>query len=130
MEICGLVEERPWFGWGWVSYWPTWVEPFKGLDTKAGVAVMSAHNAWLDVWLQLGIVGVLVFAPIVFLTWHRTWFRAVEQPRNGFGPPLPNSPNPPSAAGATSPSQKAQRNNPPSTTHSNRIFTANIQVVV
>ena len=88
-KVWALVEERPWFGWGWVSYWPTWVEPFKGLDTKAGVAVMSAHNAWLDVWLQLGIVGVLVFAPIVFLTWHRTWFRAVDQPRNGFGPPLP-----------------------------------------
>ncbi len=72
-----------------MSYWPTWVEPFKGLDTKAGIAVMSAHNAWLDVWLQLGIVGVLVFAPIVFLTLQRTWFRAVDQPRRGPGPALP-----------------------------------------
>ena len=64
-----------------MSYWPTWVEPFEGLDTKAGIPVMSAHNAWLDVWLQLGIVGVLVFAPIVFLTLQRVWFRAVDQPR-------------------------------------------------
>lgn len=88
-KVWELIEQKPWFGWGWVSYWPTWVEPFKGLDTKAGVAVMSAHNAWLDVWLQIGIIGVLVFAPIVFLTWQRTWFRAVDAPRNGPGPALP-----------------------------------------
>ena len=88
-KVWELIEQRPWFGWGWVSYWPTWVEPYKGLDTKAGIDVMSAHNAWLDVWLQLGFVGVLVFAPIVFLTWQRTWFRAVDQPRRGPGLALP-----------------------------------------
>lgn len=88
-KVWELIEQHPWFGWGWVSYWPTWVEPFKGLDTKAGIAVMSAHNAWLDVWLQLGIVGVLVFAPIVLLALQRVWFRAVDQPRRGPGPALP-----------------------------------------
>ena len=88
-KVWELIEQHPWFGWGWVSYWPTWVEPFEGLDTKAGIPVMSAHNAWLDVWLQLGIVGVLVFAPIVFLTLQRVWFRAVDQPRRGPGPALP-----------------------------------------
>lgn len=88
-KVWELVEQRPWFGWGWVSYWPTWVEPFKGLDTKAGIAVMSAHNAWLDVWLQLGVIGVLVFAPIVMLTLQRVWFRAVDQPKRGPGPAQP-----------------------------------------
>lgn len=88
-KVWELVEQRPWFGWGWVSYWPTWVEPFKGLDTKAGIAVMSAHNAWLDVWLQLGIIGVLLFAPIVLLSLQRVWFRAVDQPRRGPGPAQP-----------------------------------------
>lgn len=88
-KVWELVTERPWFGWGWVSYWPTWVKPFEGLDTKAGLPVPSAHNAWLDVWFQLGIVGVLVFAPLVVLTLWRTWFRAVDQPRRGPGPALP-----------------------------------------
>ncbi|MGK0722238.1 O-antigen ligase family protein [Leucobacter sp. W1478] len=88
-KVWELIEQHPWFGWGWVSYWPTWVEPFDGLDTKAGIPVMSAHNAWIDVWLQLGLVGVLVFAPIVALTLMRVWFRAVDQPRRGPGPALP-----------------------------------------
>ncbi|MBL3699709.1 O-antigen ligase family protein [Leucobacter luti] len=87
--VIGLAEQRPWFGWGWVSYWAPWAEPFKSLDVKAGIPVMSAHNAWLDVWFQLGIVGLLVFIPFVFLTAWRVWFRAVDAPRRGFGPPLP-----------------------------------------
>ncbi|QAB16838.1 O-antigen ligase family protein [Leucobacter muris] len=87
--VIGLAEQRPWFGWGWVSYWAPWAEPFKSLDEKAGLPVMSAHNAWLDVWLQLGIVGLLAFAPLVVLTVWRVWFRAVDPPRRGFGPPLP-----------------------------------------
>ncbi|MFA7499071.1 MAG: O-antigen ligase family protein [Leucobacter sp.] len=88
-KVIALAEERPWFGWGWISYWAPWVEPYQSLDVKAGLAVMSAHNAWLDVWLQLGIVGVLAFAPLVVLTLWRTWFRGVDPPRRGFGPPLP-----------------------------------------
>jgi O-antigen ligase len=88
-KVWELVQQHPVVGWGWVSYWPTWVEPFKGLDTKAGLPVPSAHNAWLDVWFQLGIIGVLVFAPLVVLTLWRTWFWAVDQPRQGPGPALP-----------------------------------------
>ena len=88
-KVIELAEQRPWFGWGWVSYWAPWVEPFKSLDKKAGLQVMSAHNAWLDVWFQLGIIGVLVFLPLVVLTVWRVWFRAVDAPRVGFGPALP-----------------------------------------
>ncbi|WP_336660612.1 O-antigen ligase family protein [Leucobacter sp. USHLN153] len=87
-KVTELAEQRPWFGWGWISYWAPWTEPFASLDVKAGVTVMSAHNAWLDVWLQLGIVGVLVFAPLILLTTWRVWFRAVDPPRRGYGPPL------------------------------------------
>lgn len=88
-KVIDLAEERPWFGWGWISYWAPWVEPFASLDEKAGLQVMSAHNVWLDVWLQLGIVGLLAFAPIVILTVWRVWFRAVDPPRRGPGPALP-----------------------------------------
>ncbi len=87
--VISLAQQRPWFGWGWISYWAPWVEPFKSLDVQGGIQVMSAHNAWLDVWLQLGIAGLLLFVPLVALTLWRVWFRAVDQPRRGYGPPLP-----------------------------------------
>ena len=83
-SVTGLAAERPVFGWGWVSYWAPWVEPFQGLAVRRGVTYLQAHNAWLDVWLQLGILGLIVFAALVFSTLWRCWFLAVDRPRRGL----------------------------------------------
>lgn len=82
-SVTQLSLERPVFGWGWVSYWVPWVEPFNDLAVRKGVTYLQAHNAWLDVWLQLGIVGVILFAALVFSTLWRVWFLAVDRPRLG-----------------------------------------------
>lgn len=79
-SVVGLASQRPVFGWGWVSYWAPWVEPFNGLAVRKGVEYLQAHNAWLDVWLQLGVVGVIVFAALALSTLWRAWFLAVDRP--------------------------------------------------
>ncbi len=79
--VIGLAQQRPVFGWGWISYWAPWVKPFEGLATRNGVEYLQAHNAWLDVWLQLGIVGLIVFILLVATTFGRSWFLAVDRPR-------------------------------------------------
>ena len=89
--VIGLAVERPWFGWGWVGYWVPWVEPFDGLAVRNGVAYLQAHNAWLDVWLQVGIVGLIAFASIVIGSLWRSWFLAVDRPMDETGRPLPHS---------------------------------------
>jgi O-antigen ligase len=76
--VIGLAQQRPVAGWGWISYWAPWVAPFKNLVKKAGVQQLHAHNAWLDVWLQLGILGVVVFAALVLLTGYRAWRMATR----------------------------------------------------
>lgn len=78
--VTELALERPGFGWGWVSYWAPWVEPFDGLVVIKGVQYLQAHNAWLDVWLQLGVVGVAVFAVLVVTTLVRSVTWAVDAP--------------------------------------------------
>jgi exopolysaccharide production protein ExoQ len=78
-EVIRLAEQRPVFGWGWVSYWTPWVEPFKSFLKKGGVQVMHAHDAWLDVWLQLGILGLIVFIALVLSTLVRSWFMATDR---------------------------------------------------
>ncbi|MDA3146630.1 O-antigen ligase family protein [Leucobacter sp. UCMA 4100] len=88
-KVIDLGSEHPAAGWGWVSYWAPWVEPFKSLDVQGGIPVMHAHNAWLDVWFQLGFIGLALFGLLVFVTTWRVWFRAVDQPRRGPGAPLP-----------------------------------------
>ena len=89
--VIGLALERPWFGWGWIGYWQPWVEPFDGLAVRNGVEYLQAHNAWLDVWMQLGIVGLLAFASIAIGALWRSWFLAVDRPRDDAGRPLPHS---------------------------------------
>lgn len=82
-SVIGLAQQRPAFGWGWVSYWAPWVAPFDGLAVRNGVQYLQAHNVWLDVWLQLGIVGLVVFILLVLATLKRSWFLAVDRPRTG-----------------------------------------------
>jgi len=82
-RVIDLAGERPIVGWGWVSYWVPWVEPFDGLAVRKGVQYLQAHNAWLDVWLQLGILGLIIFAALTLSTLWRSWFLAVDRPRLG-----------------------------------------------
>ena len=90
-SVIGLASERPWFGWGWVGYWNPFVEPFDDLAVRKGVTYLQAHNAWLVVWMQLGVIGLLAFASIVIGALWRSWFLAVDRPKDAAGLPLPHS---------------------------------------
>jgi O-antigen ligase len=77
--VLKLAGQHPVAGWGWVSYWVPWVHPF---DSHAfaikGVQYSQAHDAWLDVFLQLGVIGLVVFALFVLTTLVRAWLLAAR----------------------------------------------------
>ena len=77
--VINLAQQRPAFGWGWVSWWVPWVAPFDTLAFEAGVRQLHAHNAWLDVFLQLGIAGLVVFGALVLSTGIRSWQLATQR---------------------------------------------------
>jgi exopolysaccharide production protein ExoQ len=79
--VADLAAQRPFAGWGWVSYWAPWVEPFDDLVVIKGVTYLQAHNAWLDVYLQLGILGLVLVGLLVLTTILRTWVYALDGPR-------------------------------------------------
>lgn len=81
-RVSDLANERPFLGWGWVGYWNPWVEPFNDLAVFRGVTYLQAHNAWLDIALQLGALGLIIFTTLVLSTLWRSWFIAVDQPRD------------------------------------------------
>jgi exopolysaccharide production protein ExoQ len=78
--VIALAEQRPAAGWGWISFWIPWVPPFDNLVFTSGVRQLHAHNAWIDVFLQLGTIGVVVFAALALSTFVRSWQFAVERP--------------------------------------------------
>jgi len=79
-NVTHLAVQRPGFGWGWVSYWVPWVAPFDSLVVNSGVRQLHAHNAWLDIFLQLGIVGLVVFGALVVSTAMRSILLASDHP--------------------------------------------------
>jgi hypothetical protein len=84
-KVIELAQQRPVAGWGWVSYWTPWAEPFDDLVIRRGVVQLHAHNAWLDVWLQLGILGLVVFGALVLTALVRAWILATERPQTAPG---------------------------------------------
>jgi exopolysaccharide production protein ExoQ len=84
-KVAALAEQRPAQGWGWVSYWMPWAEPFTDLAFRRGVRQLQAHNAWIDLWFQLGVIGLLVFAALVVSTTIRATALAVDRPILGRG---------------------------------------------
>lgn len=59
-----LVLERPAAGWGW-GFWAAWNWPFEGFDKLNNIGFLSAHNAWLDLLLQVGVIGLVPFVVLV-----------------------------------------------------------------
>lgn len=83
--VTRLAEQRPVGGWGWISYWSPWAAPYDGLIEHGGVNYLQAHDAWLDVFLQLGVVGLVVFGVLVLVALVRAWLAAIDAaPRAGL----------------------------------------------
>jgi exopolysaccharide production protein ExoQ len=78
--VAGLFVQHPVLGWGWTSYWQPWVEPFSHLATRNGVVYLQAHNAYLDVAFQLGIIGLAIFVAFLASTGVAVGRRGVISP--------------------------------------------------
>jgi O-antigen ligase len=66
------ILERPWFGWGFdaAPSMPNFgVRPFFDYETK--VIPLHPHSGGLQLWLDLGLVGVLLALPPLLLAWRR-----------------------------------------------------------
>ena len=72
-KVLVLIFDRPIQGWGWISHWMPGVEPFEGLVVIGSVPYYQAHNAFLDIWLQLGAIGLLLMLALVSITFVKLW---------------------------------------------------------
>jgi O-antigen ligase len=77
-KVLGLIFDRPLSGYGWLSYWMPGVKPYEGLVVINKVAYYQAHNAFLDMWLQGGILALIFFIILVVFTFVRLWQLAVR----------------------------------------------------
>jgi exopolysaccharide production protein ExoQ len=71
--VMGLIGQRPFQGWGWISYWMPGVKPYEGLIVRDNVTYYQAHDSYLDMWLQLGVIGFVLFLALLILTFIKLW---------------------------------------------------------
>ncbi len=91
-DVLRRASERPFAGWGFSTPWiPT--EPLiDGWIVEHGQTVVQAHSIWLDAFLQLGAVGVVLLALVYLAYLWRSWFFAVDRPRWDLRDDRPYSP--------------------------------------
>ena len=77
-KVLALIFDRPLEGYGWLSYWMPGIKPYEGLVVINKVAYYQAHNAFLDMWLQGGILALIFFVILVVVTFVRLWQLAVR----------------------------------------------------
>lgn len=77
-SVWGLIADKWLLGWGWISHWIPGVKPYEGLAVIGNVPYYHAHNAFLDVWLQIGLVGLVIFLWLLWTTFVRLWKVAVS----------------------------------------------------
>ena len=77
-EVSKLIARRPVQGWGWIGYWMPGAKPLDHLVRVEGVQQYHAHDAYLDVTMQLGIIGLLLFLTMLALSFVKLWRLAVR----------------------------------------------------
>lgn len=75
-QVLDLVPRHGLEGWGWVGIWNASVPPYAALTPTAGRPHDSALNALVDLALQLGAIGVVIFVVLVGLAFTRSWLLA------------------------------------------------------
>lgn len=67
-EIWAAVQrasdQRPLLGYGFSAFWDIASKPAMAIREQLGWVVPTAHNGWLDLKIQLGQIGVALFATV------------------------------------------------------------------
>ncbi len=86
--VIERIQERPWLGYGFVAFWRGWESEGNAMLWRSmGWRPNSGHNGFLDLVLELGILGAVLFV----LGFINTFMRAVARVRltptvEGFWP--------------------------------------------
>ncbi|MHA7987247.1 O-antigen ligase family protein [Rathayibacter sp. CAU 1779] len=73
IQIWHLIPVNPLLGWGWIGFWRGSLPPYSLINALTGAPHANGLNAFLDVWLQTGLVGFLLFLLLLGLAMGRSW---------------------------------------------------------
>jgi exopolysaccharide production protein ExoQ len=69
--VLQVANERPIFGAGWNAVWHRGLAVTNEIWSGTGFAIYQGHNGYLDFYLQLGLVGLIVAGAILVTSFCR-----------------------------------------------------------
>ncbi|ALJ19402.1 O-antigen ligase family protein [Microbacterium sp. No. 7] len=78
-QVNYYVRMRPVQGWGWIGAWDRDVPPYYTLNFLLQESHGSALNAFVDVLLQIGWVGLVLFVAMIATAVVRSWLVAADR---------------------------------------------------
>ena len=71
LATLDLIKQKPLLGWGYMATWVPTDPQTAAIWEEFRWPVPNAHNAYLDVTLQLGLVGLGLLLTIIAVAWQR-----------------------------------------------------------
>ncbi|HEX4039273.1 MAG TPA: O-antigen ligase family protein [Acidobacteriaceae bacterium] len=68
-QVIHFIGLRPWFGYGYDAFWRGMQGPSLQVSAAVHFVVLHAHNGFLEIALELGSAGLVLF----FLSWISAW---------------------------------------------------------
>jgi O-antigen ligase len=72
-EVWRAILRRPWLGYGFSAFWRGWNGASFDVVVALKFVLFHAHNGFLEVWLELGAAGLLLFLLSYVRGWCRLW---------------------------------------------------------
>lgn len=81
------IRERPFLGHGYDAFWSDFYGPAADFRTASGWLVATqAHNGFINIWLDLGLIGVLLFVLTFVVSYRRALKLAMSKDILGSWP--------------------------------------------
>jgi len=77
--VWDMVMQRPWLGYGYSAFWLGWNGPSGDIWKILSTKVPYAHNGYLDLWLQLGLAGLIIFLLSLFTNLYKAYRLVLEK---------------------------------------------------
>jgi O-antigen ligase len=73
-SVIAMIQKKPMLGYGFSGFWRGASDESALVESQIGWSPVYAHNGYLEITLSLGVIGLLLFAWIVFIGIKRTLF--------------------------------------------------------
>ncbi|ESQ74410.1 O-antigen ligase [Asticcacaulis sp. AC402] len=88
--IAHVMEKRQWLGYGYAAVWTDESEfaPLAKITQVAGFRAYHAHSCWYEVWLGLGLVGMVIWGLVFVEIWLKALYRTYRGDASLFALPF------------------------------------------